>query len=538
MTLIKGNTGWIIIDPLTTVETVNTTMNELVTPKLGNFPVKAVIYTHSHSDHIGGTRALLTDAQLASGEAKIVAPAHFIEAAVGENIIAGNAMSRRTTYHVGTTLAKSATGQVDGGLGKGLPAGVQTLMLPTDYITKTGQKMNLDGIDFEFILAPESEAPSEFMFYIPKFKAFCTAEDATHSLHNFYTLRGAKVRDGLLWSKYLQETLDMFPDMEIVFATHHWPTWGNANATAYLKTQRDMYRWIHDQALRLANQGVKPREFEQLVTLPDSLDKTWAVRGYYGTVYHNLVAQYNLRLGFFNANPAELHHLPPAESGKRFVRYSGGADNVMKQAQADFDAGDYRWVAEALNNVVYSDPSNQKARDMLADTYDQLGYQSESATWRNFYLTGADELRRGLLDIPVVTSSSPDVIKAQPIDMFLDYTGVRLNSDKAGNKKMDMVMELTDTKEKYEIGVENGALHYSDMTPGRVKRDGFTVRRRQLANPDVILSTSRESFNEVMLGTKSVQDLVAEGKATLGGSNPGKLQEFGTWLDNFDFWVC
>jgi len=411
-------------------------------------------------------------------------------------------------------------------------------MIPGEFVTETGQKLNVDGVDFEFIMAPESEAPSEMMIYMPKWKAFCTAEDATHTLHNYYTPRGAKVRDGLLWSKYLQETMDMFPDIEIIFATHHWPTWGKQNVSDYLTIQRDAYRWIHDQAMRLANQGVKPREFEALAKVPESIDQTWSVRGYYGTYYHNLIAQYNLRLGFFNANPSELHRLSPAESGKRMVRYAGGADNVLKMAQADFDAGDYRWVAEAVNNVVYSDPSNQKARDLLADTYDQLGYQAESAPWRNFYLTGADELRRGLLPLPVASSASPDVIKAQPLAMFLDYTGVRLNSDKVGNKKIDMLLEMTDSKEKFEVGVENGALHYTEMTPGKARRDGFKLRRRQVANPDVILTTTRAAFNDIMLGAKTVPQLVSEGRATLGGSNPGRFNEFSSWLDTFDFWVC
>jgi alkyl sulfatase BDS1-like metallo-beta-lactamase superfamily hydrolase len=226
-------------------------------------------------------------------------------------------------------------------------------------------------------------------------------------MHNLYTLRGAKVRDGLLWSKYLQETLDTHPDIEIVFATHHWPIWGNQNATKFLANARDRYRWLHDQAMRLANQGVKPREFDEVVTLPDSLDKEWAIKGYYGTTYHNLIAQYNLRLGFFNANPSELNRISPAESGRRIVKYAGGADNVLKQAQADYDAGEYRWVAEVVNYITYGDPSNQKARDLLANTYDQLGYQAESAVWRNFYLTGADELRRGVIPLPVASSASP-----------------------------------------------------------------------------------------------------------------------------------
>ncbi len=245
-----------------------------------------------------------------------------------------------------------------------------------------------------------------------------------------------------------------------------------------------------------------------------------------------------MRLGFFNANPAELHHLPPAESGKRFVRYAGGADNVMNMAQADFDAGDYRWCAEVLDKIVYSEPSNQKARNMLADTYDQLGYQAESGPWRNFYFTGADELRRGLIPANAPNSASPDTIKAQPLDMYLDYLGVRLNADKAAGNKVDMVLAMTDTKEKYEVGVENGAIHYTELEGPLTnrRRDGIELRRRAVANPDVILTTTRTAFNDVMLGNTTVNSLVAAGTATLGGANPGKLNEFTSWLDKFDFW--
>ncbi len=285
MTVIKGDTGYLVIDPLTAAETAQYAWKNLVVPNLGDLPIKTIIYTHSHSDHYAGVRGLVTDDQIASGATKILAPAKFVEAAVGENIIAGNAMSRRATYMYGSLLQRSATGQVDGGLGKGVSAGTATLVLPTDYVNKTGENLTLDGIQMEFIMAPESEAPSEFMFYLPQFKAFMAAEDATHTLHNLYTLRGAKVRDGLVWSKYLQEALDMYgDDVQVILASHHWPTWGNANVTAYLKTQRDTYRFLHDQAMRLANQGVKPREIAELVTMPESLDKTWSSRSYYGTV--------------------------------------------------------------------------------------------------------------------------------------------------------------------------------------------------------------------------------------------------------------
>jgi alkyl sulfatase BDS1-like metallo-beta-lactamase superfamily hydrolase len=296
-----------------------------------------------------------------------------------------------------------------------------------------------------------------------------------------------------------------------------------------------MYRFLHDQALRQANHGLKPREIAEVTKIPESLAKNWHSRGYYGYYVHNLASQYVLRLGPFTGNPEELNQLPPSESGKRFVKYAGGAANVIKMAQEEYNAGDYRGAAEALNHLTYSDPNNQVARNLLADTYDQLAYQAESAIWRNFYLTGADELRRGMLTPPVPSSLTPDVIKAQPLDMFFDYLGVRLNADKAGANKVDMIFDLTDTKEKYEVGVENGALHYTELGTLR-RRDGIVLRRRAVTNPDVIFTTTREAFNDVMQGTKTYGQLVSDGKATIGGANPGKLDQFNSWMDTFNVW--
>lgn len=522
MSIIRTDTGYIVIDPLVSSETARAVWKELVIPKLGDKPIVAVSYTHSHVDHYGGVRGLVNQADIDAGKVKIVAPEDFTKAAVGENIIAGNAMSRRASYMYGNLLPRGPQGQVDGGLGKTTSTGEIGLALPTDWATETGQKITIDGVELQVLMAPESEAPSEFMFYIPKYKAFCAAEDACHTLHNLYTLRGAKLRDGLLWSKYLQQSIDMFGDeTEVLFTSHHWPTWGNDTVIAHLKSQRDMFRFIHDQVMRMANSGMTPKEIGEVIRLPQELATTWACRSYYGTVYHDAVAQYNLRLGFFDGVPATLHQLPPTEAGKRYVDFMGGADNVLRQAKESFEQGDYRWVAEVVNHVVFADANNVAAKQLLADTYEQLGYQSESGPWRNFYLTGASELRQGVTELPVPNTASPDTIKAMPIDMFFDFRGVRLNGDRAAGKSIEINMELTDTNEKYVVGVENSAIHYS--------------KDKSAPSADVSITTTREALNDVMLGTSTMEKQVVEGKAKLTG-DPKKLSEFVGLLDNFEFW--
>ncbi|PVX59992.1 alkyl/aryl-sulfatase [Paraburkholderia unamae] len=522
MSIIRGDKGYIVVDPFITTDVSSAVWKQLVIPHLGDHPITHVIYTHSHVDHYGGVRGLVSDDDLKSGKVQIVAPAGFTEAAVGENIIAGNAMGRRASYMYGSLLPRSATGIVDGGLGKTTSVGTITLAVPTQFAEKTGQKLTLDGVELVVLMAPESEAPAEFMFYLPKFKAFCAAEDATHTLHNLYTLRGAKVRDALLWSKYLQSSLDMFgDDMQVVFASHYWPTWGNDRVVAFLRAQRDMYRYMHDQVLRMANKGMTPLEIGEAIRLPDSLAKHWFCRGYYGTVYHDAVAQYNLRLGFFDGVPANLHRLPPTEAGKRYVEFMGGSAAVLSKAHGYYSKGDYRWVAEVVNHVVFAEPQNTAAKQLLADTYEQLGYQSESASWRNFYLTGAQELRGGIKQLPAPQPQSPDTIQAMPLDMFLDYLGIRLNGDRANGKTASFNLVLTDTKEHYVLGVENSALHYT--------------KDKSSKSADATVTMTRADLNDIMMGKTNMQKLVMAGNAKIDG-NSQKLGEFVSWLDTFDFW--
>lgn len=522
MSIIRGNQGWIVVDPFVTADVATAVWKQLVIPHLGDKPITHVIYTHSHVDHYGGVRGLVSEDDVSAGKVKIVAPAGFTEAAVGENIIAGNAMGRRASYMYGSLLSRNPTGGVDGGLGKTTSVGTITLITPTLFAEKTGQSMTLDGVDMTILMAPESEAPSEFMFYLPGYKAFCAAEDATHTLHNLYTLRGAKVRDALLWSKYLQASIDMFGgDAQVLFASHYWPTWGNDRILSFLSAQRDMYRYLHDQTMRLANSGLTPLEIGEQIRLPDSLAKRWYCRSYYGTVYHDVVAQYNLRLGFFDGVPANLHRLPPVENGKRYVEFMGGAAAVLSKAQAYYDKGEYRWVAEVVNHVVFSNPENTAARQMLADAYEQLGYQAESASWRNFYLTGAQELRGGIRKVPAPAPQSPDTIRAMPLDMFLDFLGIRLNGERAAGKSVLLNLTLTDTKESYVVGVENSAIHYSK---GKTSRS---------ANASITMT--RSNLNNVMLGSTTIQKLVMSGDAKIDGDSQ-KLGEFISWLDNFEFY--
>lgn len=522
MSIIRSKTGYIVIDPLISQEVSKAVWEGLVIPKLGDKPVVAVIYTHSHVDHYGGVRTFVTQADLEAGKVKVLAPADFTRAAVSENVIAGNAMSRRASYMYGNLVGKSPTGQVDGGLGKTTSTGTIGIVVPTDHATKTGETITLDGVELNVIMAPESEAPAEFMFYLPQFKAFCAAEDATHTLHNLYTLRGAKVRDGLLWSKYLQQALDMFgDDMQVLFASHHWPTWGNERAVALLKSQRDMFRFIHDQTLRMANTGMTPREIADKMRLPQSLAVQWPCRSYYGSVYHDAEAQYNLRLGFFDGVPATLYERTPVDRAHRYVAFMGGADNVLRQARQSYDQGDYRWVAEVVNHVVFADADNLAARHLLADAYEQLGYQSEAAPWRNFFLTGALELRRGVTRLPVPDTASPDTIRAMPVEMFFDFLGVRLNGDRAAGLTLAFNLELTDTNEKYVLGVENAAIHYS--------------KDRSLPNADASIVMTRDALNDVMLGTVTMEKQIVAGKAKLTG-DPKKLATFVSCLDTFDLW--
>lgn len=406
MTIIEGKEGVTVVDPLVSAETARVGM-DLYYKNRGNKPVVAVIYTHSHVDHYGGVRGVVDEADVKSGKVKIYAPSGFMEAAVAENIMAGNVMSRRASYMYGNLLKPDATGQVGAGLGTTTSAGTVTLIAPTHIIEKDGQKETIDGLTYDFMLAPGSEAPSEMLWYIEEKKLIESAEDVTHTLHNTYSLRGAKIREPLPWSKYINAAIVRWGDKaEIIMAQHHWPTWGNESVVNLLKSQRDLYRYINDQTLRMANEGLTRDEIAAKFKLPDSLANTWANRGYYGSVSHDVKATYVLYLGWFDGNPATLDELPPEEAAKKFVDYMGGADAILKKAKDDYNQGNYRWVVQVVSKIVFADPGNLEARNLEADALEQLGYQAESGPWRNFYLTGAQELRNGVVKGPTPNTAA------------------------------------------------------------------------------------------------------------------------------------
>ena len=407
-------------------------------------PVVAVIYSHSHADHFGGVKGVVAEEDVTSGKVQIVASEGFMEFAVSENVLAGNVMARRASYMFGSLLPKNARGGVGVGLGKAISSGTVTLIEPTDIVTADHEEMIIDGVIFEFMNTPFAEAPAELMFYLPQMKAFYAAEEANATLHNLYTLRGAQVRDAKLWSKYLHDARDsVAPGTEVLFGGHHWPRWGYDNITDYLRKQGDTYKYIHDQTLRLANHGFTMTEIAEMIELPESLARSWFNRGYYGSVNHNVKAVYQKYLGWFDGNPANIHPLPTALTAEKYVEYMGGSEVVLEKARVAFADHDYRWVVEVVNHVVFADPGNKAARTLQADALEQLGYQSESGQWRNFYLSGAAELRNGIFAAGTPRTVSRDLISALSPDMLFDYMAVKLNGPEAADGDLVLNFKFT-----------------------------------------------------------------------------------------------
>ncbi|MBN1662709.1 MAG: MBL fold metallo-hydrolase, partial [Deltaproteobacteria bacterium] len=383
MTLIRGNTGWLIVDPLTSAESSRAAL-DLADKHLGARPVTGVIYTHSHADHFFGAAGVIDPADAACGKVAVIAPQHFVKEALSENVMAGNVMQRRAAYMYGNLLPHAPNGFIGNGLGANLSMGTTGFIAPNDTIDKTGETRVVDGIEIVFQMTPDTEAVAEFVFYLPRFKALCTAEITSHHLHNLYTPRGAQIRDALAWSNGINESIERFGNkLEVQFATHHWPTWGREAAIEYLEKQRDLYKYIHDQTLRLANHGLTKEEIAEELALPEGLAQDFSCRGCYGSVSHNSKAVYVKYLGYFDGNPANLNPLPPLEAARRYLDYMGGAEAVMERAGRSFEQGEYRWVAQVMNHVVLAEPENIRARSLLADACEQLGYQAESAPWRN-----------------------------------------------------------------------------------------------------------------------------------------------------------
>ncbi len=458
LTLIEGQNGWIIVDPLTTVETAKKAI-EFAFQNLGKKPITAIIFTHSHIDHFGGVSGLDLNYFNNTNGIKIIAPKGFMEEATSENIIAGVGMWRRSLYMFGERLPRSERGHIGSGLGKNPSFGTYSIRQPTDVIVQTGQELEIDGVDFIFQLASGAEAPAELTFYLPGKKAFCGAEILARTHHNLYTLRGAKVRDALLWSNYIDEAIRSFNSAEVYFGSHHWPIWGKEKIHSFLKVQRDTYKYIHDQTIRLANRGKTPNEIAELITLPESLRNPFYNRGYYGNVKQNTKAVYQYYFGWFDGNPAHLNPIPPVESSNKYVEFMGGEDAVLTKAQESFEKGEYRWVAEVLNHLVFAEPKNKKAKQLLAKTYDQLGYQAESGPWRDNYLTGAFELRNGSPSHGFEIADMYEILRNTPPTQLFNSMAVRLNGPKAEGKQYCLNIYFTDKATNYVLTLENAVLH-------------------------------------------------------------------------------
>jgi len=518
MTLIESERGVIVVDTLTSIEGARAAM-ELYFRHRGRRSVAAVIFTHTHTDHWGGARGVLDDETMASGKVPIIAPNLFMEHAVSENIIAGPAMLRRAQYQFGPFLAKGVRGQVDCGLGKSMAAGSVALLRPTDLIMATGDKRTLDGLEFEFQMAPNSEAPAEMHFFIPRYKLLNLAENCTHNFHNLLPFRGADVRDALAWSKYLGEALQMWGGKaEAMCGQHHWPVWGKERIDTMIRQQRDLYKFAHDQTVRLMNHGLMATEIAETIKLPASLDAAWHARGYYGHIRHNVKAIYQKYLGWYDANPVNLDPLPPVAAGRKYVEYMGGADAILARAGNDFAKGEFRFVAQAVSHLVFAEPDNQSARALLADTYEQLGYLAESATWRNAYLFGAQELRQGMPKAPPRPPMPRETLAALRTEQLWDVLGVRLNGPKAEGKHIVLNWSFTDTNESFVLTLENCALTY--------------VAGAQAAAADASFTLPRGTLDEVIAKQTSFPEAVASGKIKFTG-NAMRLAELMALMDEF-----
>jgi len=519
MSVIEGETGWIIVDPLTATETAAAAL-KLVNDTLGERPVTGVLYTHSHADHFGGARGVISDEDVAAG-VPVLAPIGFSESAVSENLIAGNQMSRRATLMFGNTLPRATTAHVGSGLGPGLPNGTISLILPTEEIEGRGTVRVIDGVTFEFIDAAGTEAPAEFMFYLPEKRALCTAEVATATFHNVLTPRGAKVRDALKWSRAIDYVLSEYgATSDVVFASHHWPTWGQDNVADFLKGQRDIYRYVHDQTLRNANAGATMVEAAEAVEEPEFQADDFATRGYYGTLNHNAKAVYQHYFGWWGGVPADYNRLPHEVTAQRYVDAMGGADAVLELGRKAFSTGDYRWAAEVFNHLVFADPANIEAKDWLSATYEQLGFQAESGAWRSYYLTGAAELRRGLPNVGDPRLGNPDFLKAIPsLDLF-DALAARYNPAKLDRDPYTIVFVFPDTDETVSLLVERAVI---------VPREGGSV------DPAATVTIDRLDFDRLILGDASPLGLVTSGKMKMAG-NRGAVSAMFDALDQPDFW--
>lgn len=521
ITFIKGDSGWIIFDPLLTAATSRAAF-ALVTQELGQFPVKAVVYSHAHADHFGGIKGVVSQAQIDSGEVQIIAPRGFMEHAIKENVLAGNAMTRRATYQYGNALMKGTKGQVDAAIGKGLSTGYIDLIAPSREILADEETIIIDGIEMVMQNTPGTESPAEMNTYFPQFKTLWLAENVTGTLHNIYTLRGAEIRDSQAWSKFINKVIYRFAkDSDVMFASHSWPRWGKKYIIEVLEKQRDMYGYLHNKTLNLANKGVTINEIHNQLAVPDVLAHQWYNRGYHGSYSHNVRGIINKYLGFYDSNPANLNKLSPAESSIKYVELMGGANNILLQAKKAFNKGEYRWVAEILNHLIFAQPENDKAKYLQADTLEQLGYQAENAGWRNSYLAAAFELRHGIPKSAKATKAGPDIIKAMNSELIFDFLGVRLNTEKAIAHHFKINFVFPDRNEKFLLELSNAHLN--------------NIENIQDKHADLTVTINRKDLDLLLLKQQSFQQLQKSGAMKLDGN--GKV--FGQLLmmmDEFSFW--
>ncbi|MGA8546192.1 MAG: alkyl sulfatase dimerization domain-containing protein [Mycobacterium sp.] len=474
ISFVEGDDGLIVIDPLVSTEVAAAAL-QLYRAQRGERPVVAVIYTHSHVDHFGGVLGVTSQADVDAGTVQVLAPEGFTDHVVQENVYAGTAMARRATYMYGSKLARGPQGHVGCGLGQAPSLGEVALIVPTVDIRTTGETRTIDGVEIEFQMAPGTEAPAEVHFYFPRFRALCMAENATHNLHNLLTLRGALVRDPHVWSGYLTEAIDTFAGRtDVVFASHHWPTWGYEGVVEFLSLQRDLYAYLHDQTLRLLNQGHTGAEIAETLQMPPALDKAWHARGYYGSVSHNVKAIYQRYMGWFDGNPARLWPHPPEALATRYVDAMGGIDRVVELAQRAFDSGDARWAATLLDHAVFTDSTHAGARALLAETFDQLAYGAENATWRNFFLSGALELRDGNFGTAAQTTSLTLMSALTPAQIF-DGLAISVNGPRAWDLDLAADVTLTDVETNYRLALRNGVL-VSRETPADAATANVTVK--------------------------------------------------------------
>ena len=503
LTIMEGATGLILIDPLTTIETARAAL-ELYYAHRPRRPVRAVIYSHSHADHYGGVKGVMTEDDAKSGRVQVIAPDGFLEAVAGENVLVGNPMARRAQFQFGGLLAPGPRGQVDAGLGKAVARGTLSLIAPTLSITEPIETHVIDGVELVFQLAPGTEAPAEMHLFAPASGVLNMAENATRHLHNFCPLRGAVVRDPRLWSHYLAQGIELFgARTEVLIGQHHWPTWGRERVRDFLQKQRDLYKYVHDQTVRLMNHGWRPAEIAEVLDLPPELAREWSARGYYGTISHNAKAVYQRYLSWYDGNPANLNPLPPQQTAVKTVAYMGGAEAVLTKAREDFARGEYRWVAQAANQVVFSDPDNRAARELAADAFEQLGYQAESATWRNAYLYGAQELRNGVRQLPPRPMLSPDMLVALTAETLFDFIAVRLNPERVAGRQFVLNWHLEDSGERLVQKLSNSTL---TQLAGKTAADATAG-----------VTTTRETLVALIVRRTTVAEAVQAGRLQIDG---------------------